>query len=287
MIFSIVVILKLPKESLTVVFAFTNGLLDEDLKLSNLSGGVKYGKGIVQEAEVTGLLAGVHPVKYTVTPEGAAERRVSFWAEDAGMLLKAMDIYDDGQGGTIQLSAKMTNDPISENMKGQLKIEELKVHKAPVLGKILTIGSLTGIVELLQNDGMTFASIEGPFTYKDGVIETKDFRAVGAIGLTFTGKMDQNLGQTEGFGTVIPAYTLNSILGNIPLLGRLLVGREGEGIFGFSYKLSGKSDDPDVFVNPVSALAPGILRRMFFEPWGDADASTPPPNTKKEPSAQP
>ena len=271
----------------TIAFAFDNGLLDEGLMLSNLSGAIKFGTGIVQEAEVTGLLAGQHPVKYTVQPEGPLGRKVSFWTEDAGMLLKAMDIYDNGQGGKLQLSAKMSNNPNEENLKGQLKIEELKVYKAPVLGKILTIGSLTGIVELLQGDGMTFASIEGPFSYKDGVIETKDFRAVGAIGLTFTGKIDQNLGQTEGFGTVIPAYTLNSILGNIPILGRLLVGREGEGIFGFSYKLSGKSEDPDVFVNPVSALAPGILRRMFFEPWGDADTQPPTPDTKKGPSAQP
>jgi len=163
-----------------------------------------------------------------------------------------------------------------------VKIEKLRIIDAPVLGKILTIGSLTGIVELLQNDGMTFDTIEGPFSYTNGVFETKNFRAVGAIGLTFTGKVDKENDKLDGFGTVIPSYTLNSMLGNIPILGQLLVGRKGEGIFGFSYKLQGTASNPKVIVNPVSALAPGILRRMFFEPWTDAGSTDPNPDPGTE-----
>jgi hypothetical protein len=64
-------------------------------------------------------------------------------------------------------------------------------------------------------------------------------------------------------GTIVPAYTINSILGEVPLLGPLIVGRKGEGIFGFTYRISGGADNPDVAVNPLSALAPGFLRRLF------------------------
>lgn len=271
--------------SVKVNFAFNEAIMDEGVRLSNLQGAVEYGQGIIQRGDINASFAQKHTLRYTVTPDGADKRKMEFTTSEAGILLKALDIYDDGVGGALNVSGSMTNHPLNMEIKGQIKIENMKVYKASVLGKILTIGSLTGIVELLQNDGMTFASIEGPFTYKDGAIETKDFRAVGAIGLTFTGKIDQVAQTTEGFGTVIPAYTLNSILGNIPILGTLLVGREGEGIFGFSYKLSGKSEDPDVFVNPVSALAPGILRRMFFEPWTDVDTKPSTPDTKKGPSA--
>ena len=64
-------------------------------------------------------------------------------------------------------------------------------------------------------------------------------------------------------GTIVPAYTINSLLGEGPLLGPLIVGRKGEGIFGFTYRSRGASDNPDVLVNPLSVVAPGFLRRLF------------------------
>jgi uncharacterized protein YhdP len=126
---------------------------------------------------------------------------------------------------------------------------------------------------------MVFATVEGPFTYENGIFKTKDFRAIGSIGITLTGSVDQPADKIDMFGTVIPSYTLNSMLGNIPILGTLLVGKKGEGIFGFSYKVTGGLKDPDIDVNAVSALAPGILRRMFFEPWDQDDIQ--PPSTNK------
>ncbi|MFN6943041.1 MAG: hypothetical protein ACK4OG_13735, partial [Parvibaculum sp.] len=64
-------------------------------------------------------------------------------------------------------------------------------------------------------------------------------------------------------GTLVPAYTINSFLGQVPVLGPLIVGREGEGVFAITYGVRGKTDDPTVIANPLSALAPGFLRRLF------------------------
>jgi hypothetical protein len=70
-------------------------------------------------------------------------------------------------------------------------------------------------------------------------------------------------------GTLVPAYTLNSVLGNIPVLGNLLLGGEGQGIFAANFRLYGPRDDPKVSVNPLSTLAPGVLRNLFlFSPGG-------------------
>ena len=55
---------------------------------------------------------------------------------------------------------------------------------------------------------------------------------------------------------------LNSILDNIPIVGQLL-GGGSQGLFAANYRVSGSSSDPDVMVNPLSALAPGILRQIF------------------------
>jgi len=43
----------------------------------------------------------------------------------------------------------------------------------------------------------------------------------------------------------------------------LTVSKEGEGIIGLTYQARGDLDEPDVIVNPLSMLTPGILRRLF------------------------
>ncbi len=40
-------------------------------------------------------------------------------------------------------------------------------------------------------------------------------------------------------------------------------GGEGEGVFAATYKVSGKTAEPEVSVNPLAALAPGFLRNLF------------------------
>ena len=61
-----------------------------------------------------------------------------------------------------------------------------------------------------------------------------------------------------------PSPVLNlSMLGEVPVIGDLLVSRRGEGVFGMTYSINGHAGEPRVGVNPVSALTPGILRRIF------------------------
>ena len=64
-------------------------------------------------------------------------------------------------------------------------------------------------------------------------------------------------------GAIAPVYQVNSILGNAPIIGDILVGRKGEGILALSYSVTGERVTPTVTVNPLSALTPGIFRRLF------------------------
>jgi hypothetical protein len=91
-------------------------------------------------------------------------------------------------------------------------------------------------------------------------------------------------------GVLAPAYGVNSFLGNLPLLGNVLVSRPGEGVVGVTWSLRGPYTATRVGVNPLSALAPGILRRLF-EP-SDTEARTvqatpPPPATQPTPTLAP
>jgi len=64
-------------------------------------------------------------------------------------------------------------------------------------------------------------------------------------------------------GTYVPLFGLNNAFQQLPILGRLIGGREGEGLIGITFKIEGPLDDPQFVVNPASILAPGALRRLF------------------------
>ena len=83
-------------------------------------------------------------------------------------------------------------------------------------------------------------------------------------------------------GTIVPAYALNSLIGQIPLIGEILTGEKGGGVFAANYSLRGPLYDPDPSVNPISALAPGFLRK-FFELFSGERSTSPKPGTSKPP----
>jgi hypothetical protein len=83
-----------------------------------------------------------------------------------------------------------------------------------------------------------------------------------ALGITASGSVDLDRDWLELQGTVAPAYLLNSIIGNVPIIGPLLGGGT-QGLFAANYRLDGPSAAPHVMVNPLSALAPGFLRQLF------------------------
>ena len=64
-------------------------------------------------------------------------------------------------------------------------------------------------------------------------------------------------------GTITPAYALNAALGDVPLLGDLITGGKGQGIIGVTFAMGGTVDKPSFQMNPVSAVAPGFLRKFF------------------------
>ena len=65
--------------------------------------------------------------------------------------------------------------------------------------------------------GYRFARFEAPFELVSNVLSVGEARAVGpALGITMTGTVGLGGGEIDINGTVIPAYTINSLLGNIP-----------------------------------------------------------------------
>ncbi|MEO1657613.1 MAG: AsmA-like C-terminal domain-containing protein [Pseudomonadota bacterium] len=158
--------------------------------------------------------------------------------------------------------------------RGRLEVGEFVVKDAPIMARLLAVGSLDGLNDVLGGEGIRFNQLDGDVWIHDGQVGLSDAKMVGSsLGISATGMIDLVEGQIDVRGAIAPAYSVNKILGTLPGIGQLFVSRDGEGVVAFSYQIVGTIDQPTVTVNGLSALTPGILRRMF-EPLAFRSAET-------------
>lgn len=203
------------------------------------------------------------------------QRRLRVSSTDAGKLIRAMTGFKSVLGGAMTLHADLPRLPrpgdLSElavdppaRYQGVVKIENFKVIDQPFLARLFAAGSFAGLGDLLGGEGIGFTKLDGNFTGKGDVVRITDGRASGtSVGVTFQGKVDRSTDDVAFDGTLVPLYGLNSLFEDIPLVGDILTSRKGEGIIGFTYEVAGQTDNLDIMVNPLSALTPGIFRRIF------------------------
>lgn len=207
-------------------------------------------------------------------------RELSARTNDAAALIRLLGVYDNAEGGRLDVRSSIDDTRPLMRAEGDLVIEGFRLRKAPVLARILTLGSLTGISDTLQGDGIWFERLQMPFVQEGDILRMFKARAFGpALGVTADGSIDRRHETLSLAGTIVPAYTLNSVLGSLPLIGRLLTGGVGEGVFALNFTLVGPMGDPAISVNPLSALAPGILREIMGVLDGTNAAARTPPAT--------
>jgi len=215
----------------------------------------------------------------------ASKRNLRIRAADAGALLHAFKFYDNMVGGTLDLNGQFDDTKDGSPLKGKVVIRNYRVIRAPALAHVLSIMALTGILDALKGEGLAFSVLEAPFTLRGGVLKVTDARATGnSLGFTAAGTIYTDFDSVEIKGTVVPAYVINSVLGKIPVLGKLLTGGEkGGGVFAANYTMTGPMNDLKVSVNPLSALAPGFLRNIFGVFEKKLEGAPAPPEKAEEP----
>ncbi|MDP6405291.1 MAG: AsmA-like C-terminal domain-containing protein [Alphaproteobacteria bacterium] len=235
-------------------------ILGDQHELSKMSGRAVHEGGHWRTLEASGVLSGQAPVSLHLESKGT-QRQLSITSPDAGAFARSIGVFDNALGGRLDITAVIDEQRTDRPILGRVRIKDYRVVDAPLLARILTIGSLTGMAELLNGEGISFALFDAPFCLREGRLTIDRARTFGpALGITLTGVIDRRRESIDMNGTLVPSYTLNSVLGKIPLLGNLLVGREGEGVFAATFSVKGPASGPRVTVNPLSALAPGFLR---------------------------
>jgi hypothetical protein len=224
---------------------------------------------------------------FALNPEDAPGR-IRLRSDDAGFAVAALTGMENIVGGRAEADGDWRTGPPSQ-ARFNVRLRDFQVVRLPALARLLSsAGSLTGLAEMLNGDGIGFNALDAEMAYANDRLTFTEGRMAGpSLGLTGSGAYNIERDNLDIDGVVAPSPTLNlSMLGNVPVLGDLLVSRRGEGVFGMTYSISGPAAQPRVGVNPVSALTPGILRRIF-EPVrenGGGAHSLPPPEPPLPPT---
>lgn len=214
-------------------------------------------------------------------------------SDDAGAALRELDILRHVRGGALLVTGRSDPRDPGNTVAGRIELRDYQVQDAPALARLLSAASPRGFANFLGGQPIAFSRLVGQFRWHERGISLREVQTSGsAVGLTAEGDIDLDGDTLALQGTVVPFSTFNRLVGAIPLVGDLLVGGEGQGLFAATYTVSGKLAEPDIGVNPLAVLAPGFLRNLFFmeAPAGEGGAvpeNLPAPTGKMEAPAAP
>ncbi|MCL7997625.1 AsmA family protein [Brucella sp. 21LCYQ03] len=195
-------------------------------------------------------------------------RSVSLQSNDAGAVLRFFDFYDKMRGGKITVGlAGQGNGPLT----GQIDARNFSIINEPRLAKIVSSSPNSGGTSLSQaakrDIDVSRVDIERGFSLiekGEGYMKLSKGVVRGpSVGTTFQGTLYDPKGNMSITGTFMPAYGVNRIFGEVPIFGALLGNGRDRGLLGITFKLEGTAKAPQVIVNPISIIAPGIFRSIF------------------------
>lgn len=266
-----------PKQNLALQLAVGRIYFSERRYLANVRGRAARIGGRWTVIHFDSLVAPGKKLRVRFAQRGPG-RAMAIYSSDAGATLRAFDIMDNVSGGTLDIRGALVGKN-GERFVGLIAIRNYRLTKAPILKRIVQQGSLEGLFGAFDTDkGVLFKEFIAPFEYRKGVIRVRNGRAIGSqLGVTFEGTLDLTNQRIEIDGTVVPNYTLNSILGKLPLVGEILVGGKNSGIIATAYTAEGPLKHPKLEVHSLSALTPAFLRGLWrkFRNTGANSAANP------------
>ena len=198
------------------------------------------------------------PVTADLRGRGQARREVIYLeTNDAGAFFRFTDTYSKVVGGQLELAMEPpTVEPSAK--EGLMNVRDFTVKGEAALERVAA-GGPPG-----TQTGVAFSRLRAEFTRQSGQLTVREGVVKGpAIGATIEGNIDYVGNAVRMSGTFVPMYGLNNMFGQIPILGLFLGGGNNEGLIGVTYEIVGPPSAPVLRVNPISAMAPGVLRKIF------------------------
>ncbi|MBY0381986.1 MAG: DUF3971 domain-containing protein [Xanthobacteraceae bacterium] len=245
------------------------GDIDIDAKVGAIAGfygeairavDIKFSRrnGTVRSFALSGKLGRDTPLNGSLRSRGQGRDLLFVETADAGALFRFTDTYSKMVGGQMWIAMDAPTADATPQ-EGLLNVSNFVVKGESSLDNVVNGGNHNG-----NSPGIAFTRMRTEFTRETGQLRVKDGVVRGpAVGATIEGSIDYAENQVRMSGTFVPIYGLNNIFGQIPIVGLVLGGGSNEGLIGVTYEVVGTPGAPVLRVNPISAMAPGVLRKIF------------------------
>jgi hypothetical protein len=241
---------------------------DIDLKLGVVAGNngeavrsvdVKMSRraGTIKSFALSGKLGRDMPLTGDLRGHAQGHDVIYIETSDAGAFFRFTDTYAKMVGG--QLALAMDPPTVEPRAKeGMINVRDFSIKGETSLDRVAA-GGPAGVP-----NGIGFSQLRAEFTRQNGQLTIREGVVKGpTIGATIEGSIDYPGNQVRMSGTFVPMYGLNNMFGQVPILGLFLGGGSNEGLIGVTYEVVGSPGQPVLRVNPISAMAPGVLRKIF------------------------
>lgn len=249
--------------TVTADVGHVTGFGDESLDKFQLE--MRHDGKALQSLSVSAVTENGFPV--SITLKGAGKNRtIAAESLDAGAILRFLDIYGQIRGGVLSLSLAGRD---SSTLAGNFRLRDFRIFNEPRLRSIVSTGNSGKSLNAAVNREIDTSEVVFDRASADVVISPSGLSvARGAVrgpllGSTFQGKVYDKNDQMRITGTFMPAYGLNSAFAEIPILGPILGNGRDRGLLGVTFLLEGDFKKPQVTVNPLSVIAPGVFRSIF------------------------
>ncbi len=226
--------------------------------------------GAIRNFAATARFAGEGALQGELRGRPGERQIVYLESTDAGALFRFGDVYPRMVGGQMWIAM---DPPTQDGAKqdGLLDVRDFTVRGEAGLDGVVA-GAPSGV-----GNGVQFSRMRVEFTRRPGKMVIHEGLVTGpTLGATIDGLMDYGANELHLRGTFVPLYGLNAAFGNIPIVGFLFGGKEGL-IGSMTYEVVGTPGTPILHVNPISAVAPGFVRKFLEFPSSLPDDRFPAP----------
>ena len=214
--------------------------------------------GTVKNFTLSGKLGRDTPLAADMRARTPGGREVIYLeTNDAGAFFRFTDTYSKLVGGQLALAMDPpTTEPRAS--EGLVNVRDFSIKGEAALDRIAS-GGPNGVA-----NGVSFSRLRAEFSRQNGMWTIRDGVVKGPlVGGTIKGTIDYPGNAVNMSGTFVPMYGLNNMFGQIPIVGLIIGGGSDEGLIGVTYALVGTPGQPQLRVNPISAMAPGVFRKIF------------------------
>ena len=231
---------------------------NDDIRDFNLTGTIL--KGQFSKLDANGVFSNKEKITIKISKNKNGNIATYMLSDRARPFIAGFSFIKGFEKGKLEFNSE---DLSATSSKGKIIITDFKIKEIPVLAQILSLASVTGILDTLKGEGIRFDNTVIVYENDEKFFTFKDFYGTGpSLGFIVEGKINNADNFVSLDGNVIPAYEVNRLLSNIPILGQILTGKSGDGVFGVSFKIKGKDDNFETTINPVRTLTPRFVQRF-------------------------